>query len=309
MKRKDNMVARRIAVIDIGSNSVRMMVADVGGEGIKPLYRNLNTTRLYKDISQEYILNDESMQRTVDAIAAYVKIADEHSADEIYMFATAAVRSAKNKADFVSMVKEKTKIIPEIVSEEKEAEMAFAGVGLKGACGVIDIGGASTEIAIGLDGSVQSAGSAKIGAVKCMELLKDDKNLNMIEELAEAIIANELGEEISSARGKKDIKWYGVGGTITTMAAMLRNLEVYDSEIINHTEISYEELSAMIKKLQGMDVEERKGIPGLQPKRADIIVYGLCILKIVMKTCGIAKITASDNDNLAGYINLLLKEI
>ncbi|MBN2878873.1 MAG: hypothetical protein JXN65_04500 [Clostridia bacterium] len=302
------MVARRIAVIDIGSNSVRMMVADVGGEGIKPLYRNLNTTRLYKDISQEYILSDESMIRTVGAIAEYVQIADENSADEIYMFATAAVRSAKNKADFVSLVKEKVKIVPEIVSEEKEAEMAFAGVGVNGACGVIDIGGASTEIAIGLDGLVQAAGSAKIGAVKCMELLKDDRDLNKIEELAESIIANELKEEISSARDRKDIRWYGVGGTITTMAAMLKNLEKYDSAIINQTEISYEELIRMINKLQEMDVEERKKIPGLQPKRADIIVYGLCILKIVMKTCGIAKITASDNDNLAGYINLLLKE-
>ena len=123
------MIGRRISVIDIGSNSVRILVADVNGEGLNELYKDLNTTRLYKDISADYVLDSDSMQRTVKAIAQYVDIANEKSSDEIYMFATAAVRVAKNKNEFIKSVKEKTRIILEVISEENEAKMAFAGVG------------------------------------------------------------------------------------------------------------------------------------------------------------------------------------
>lgn len=302
------MIGRRISVIDIGSNSVRILVADVSGEGIKELYKDLNTTRLYNDISADYVLDRDAMQRTVRAIAQYVDIANEKSSDAIYMFATAAVRVAKNKNEFIKRVKEKTRIILEVISEEKEAEMAFAGVGENNTCGVIDIGGASTEIAVGQGGRILSASSAKIGAVKCKEILGNDKNTAKVISAIERILIPESAETIEYAKNMRKIKWYGVGGTITTMAAMLNDLEEYDSTIINETKISYDDLGKAITALQSMDPEQRKEIAGLQPKRADIIVYGLLILQTVMKNCNISYVQASDNDNLTGYVHLLLKE-
>lgn len=300
---------RRISVIDIGSNSVRLLIADVNRDGIKELHKSLNTTRLYKAISQDYKLDSESMQRTADAIAEYVKIAEDNSSDEVYMFATAAVRVAVNRGDFVRLIKDKTKIIPEIISEEKEAAMAFAGVECDEVCGVIDIGGASTEAAVGSNGHIISAKSSKIGAVKCKEILKTDVSLKDIEYLAESILLNECKETIAVIKNLGKVKWFGVGGTITTMAAMLRGLEHYDSSIINQTDITPKEVDKMIKSIINLDIEDRKKIKGLQESRADIIVYGLVILKTIMKYCDMESMRASDNDNLTGYIKLMLKEI
>ena len=302
------MVGRRISVIDIGSNSVRLLVADVNDSGINELYKDLNTTRLYENISDDYILDNESMIRTAEAISTYADIADEKSSDEIYMFATAAVRVAKNKDEFIKIVKEKTRIIIEVLSESEEAQMAFSGVGCSDFCGVIDIGGASTEVAIGDKGKILDASSYKIGALKCKEILKNDNNKKEIISFIDSILINQKTNTIEYAKSQDDIKWHGVGGTVTTMAAMLNGLEEYDSSIINKTKITYDDLVQMIIRLQSMNIEDRKNIAGLQPKRADIIVYGLCILESVMKNCGISCVYASDNDNLAGYIQLLIKE-
>jgi len=302
-------VGRRISVIDIGSNSVRLLVADVNSQGINEIYRDLNTTRLYKDISDDYILDKDSMNRTVDAIAKFVDIANDKSSDEIYMFATAAVRVAKNKDDFINRVKKTTRIILEVITEKKEAEMAFAGVDCNGVCGVVDIGGASTEIAIGAGRKIISASSAKVGAVKCKEALKSDKDKDEIISFIDSILIPQSTNTIGYSKKQESIKWYGVGGTITTMAAMINELEKYDSTLINQTKISYNDIEVMIERLQKIDIEKRKQLSGLQPKRADIIVYGLCILQTVMRNCNISYICASDNDNLAGYIKLLIKEI
>lgn len=302
------MVGRRISVIDIGSNSVRLLVADVNDKGIRELYKDLNTTRLYKNISQDYNLDNESMERTVDAIKEYVDIADKKSTDEMYMFATAAVRVAKNKNDFIKRVREKTRIILEVIPEDREAMLAFAGVGSNQICGVIDIGGASTELAIGENGKILSADSAKVGAVKCKEHILDDTNTNEINLFIENILLRDNAETIEYAKKQNEIMWYGVGGTITTAAAMLKELNEYDAAVINETKVTYEDLDTMIISLQSMTIDERMHIAGLQPKRADIIVYGLLILKSVMKNCNIKYVQASDNDNLTGYINLLTKE-
>lgn len=302
------MIGRRISVIDIGSNSVRLLVADVNDRGIQELYKDVNTTRLYKDISQDNNLDNESMARTVDAIAQFTEIADRKSTDEIYMFATAAVRVAKNKNEFIKRVREKTRIILEVIPEDREAMLAFAGVASNKMCGVIDIGGASTELAIGEQGRILSASSAKVGAVKCKENITDDTKTAEINSFIENILLEDNAKTIEYAKNQSDIVWYGVGGTITSAAAMLIELKEYDSEIINNTKISYEDLDVMIKSVQSMKVEERKHIAGLQPKRADIIVYGLLILQNVMKNCDISYVQASDNDNLTGYINLLTRE-
>ncbi|MEX1377365.1 MAG: hypothetical protein AB1Z23_07790 [Eubacteriales bacterium] len=299
---------RRISVIDIGSNSVRLLVADVNSSGINEIYKDLSTTRLYRNISDDYMLDNESMDTTVKAIATYVDIANEKSSDEIYMFATAAVRVAGNKDEFIKKVKQKTRIILEVIPEDMEAEMAFAGVGEEGICGVIDIGGASTEIAIGAGGKLIEASSAKIGAVKCKEKIGRDDNEEEILSFINSILVSDSTNTISYAKEKKKIKWYGVGGTITTMAAMKCEMEAYNSDIINETSFSYNELENMILKLQSMDIEQRMEVAGLQKKRADIIVYGLFILKAVMDNCDIEEIQASDRDNLHGYIKLLTKE-
>lgn len=277
----------KYGVIDIGSNSVRLMLSKDG----KTLYKLVETTRLASTI-KDGCIDFPSAQNTIDAVARFYKIAKEEKADEIFAFATAATRNAKNGAEFLSRIKATCEILPEILSGELEAEAGYRGA-LEGKDGgVIDVGGASTEIAVVKDGKKIYGKSVPVGAVTLTRLCGENE-----EKADESVI-----KYVESFGTVPQTDFYCIGGTATSVAATLLGLEIYDADKTHGFIVRTAELAALKKRLYSLPIKERKKLKGLQPERADIIQSGTNILCGLTSYLNIEKFTVSEKDNLEGYL-------
>lgn len=284
------MTEMKISAIDIGSNSVRLAMCADG----KTLYKRISTTRLGEGISTTGKLSPKAIERSAQAVAEYVKAAKEEGAVRVYAFATAAVRSAQNGGEFVSRVKELCGIDVDVISGEKEAEIGLLGA-LRGKDGgIIDIGGASTEITVQSGGKTVYAKSVNIGVVRLADLAGRDKSK------LEKIIAEKL-EEYGDFTGE-NVDMYGVSGTPTTLAAVKHKLNTYDPAVVQGTILTREEVGNYADILLDMPVEEIAHMAGMDPDRADIIGAGSKLLHMLMCRFKISAITVSDSDNAEGYI-------
>ena len=282
-------------VIDIGSNSARLMMHD----GVKTLYKKVKITRLAENMGDAKILTDSAMDRTANAVADFVRFAKQESVDIIYAFATAAVRYAVNSAVFLSKVKALCGIDVEVVSGDVEAELGCKGAlnGKDG--GVIDIGGASAEIIVYQNGNKTYGKSLDVGVVKLKYRCGQDK---------QAVI--EFSENKIKEYGNIPFaKFYGIGGTATSIAAMLLELENYNPDLVNGFDIKIDDLAKLTEKLFSLSVEQRKNLKGLQPERAEVIAGGCALMLCIMKKIGIDSITVSESDNLEGYLMLKTEKI
>lgn len=279
-----------ISVIDIGSNSVRLAVVSDG----KTLYKRLATTRLGEGLSFSGIMKAEAIERTALAISEFVGQAKAENSDKLYAFATAAVRSASNKAQFLARVKQLCGLDIDVISGETEAKIGILGaLGSKDG-GMIDLGGASTEIILRKNGETVYAKSVDIGAVRLRDLTGGDKAK------LEKVINEKLAEygDVSA----EDFDMYGVSGTATTLAALKHGLKIYDPAIVHGTVLTRKEVSAYAEKLLEMSVEEICGLLTVDSRRADIIGGGSLLLAKIMEKLKIEKLTVSESDNLEGYI-------
>ena len=278
----------KYAVIDIGSNSVRLMLLANG----KVLYKRLNTTRLGEGLASSLLLKKEAMERTANAVTAFYQTAKNEGAQKTYAFATAAVRTAENGGEFVERVKEICELEVEVVSGEKEAELGIVGALGNGDGAVIDMGGASCELVVKKDGKLVYKKSVNIGVVR----LKDECGTDKIK-LAHAATraANEYGviPKIKAV--------HAIGGTATTLGALVLGLTDYDGEKVTGTEIKTEKLQKMADKLLDMPIEEIASLPCMPAGRADVIAGGAFALATIMQKLGIEKMIVSDRDNLEGY--------
>ena len=278
---------KKFAVIDIGSNSVRLMFVADG----KVLYKGLNTTRLGEGIAEQPILRAAAIERSARAVELFYNKAKEEGAQEVFAFATAAVRSAENGAEFTDRVKELCGLSVEVISGEEEAEIGILGA-LGGADGgVIDIGGASTEIVVKSQGEIIYKKSVNIGVVRLKDKCGREKEL-LVEAAKNA--ATEFGE-IPTAR------MHGIGGTATTLAAQILRLQEYKSEKITGAKITALQMREMADKLLSMSVEEIAALPCMPKGRADVLTGGAVLLATLMQELGIDELYASDQDNLEGY--------
>ncbi len=279
---------RRFAVIDVGSNSVRLMLVADG----KVLYKRLKTTRLGEGLAEAPYLKVDAAERSATAVADFCMQAKAEGAEEVFVFATAATRTAKNKEIFLDRVKELCGLIVEVVSGEEEAELGLLGAlgGKDGA--IIDIGGASTEIVVQKQGRVLYKKSIDIGVVR----LKDrcGRDVQALKEVALAAISS-FGEVPLEA------DFYGIGGTATTLAAQYLQLESYSSDRVTGTVISASALQALADKFAVMSVEEIAALPCMPKGREDVILGGAVLLATLVQMLGISQIIVSDNDNLEGY--------
>ncbi len=279
---------KKFAVIDIGSNSVRLMFVADG----KVLYKSLNTTRLGEGLAHAATLLPVAIERTAQAVAHFYQKAREDGAQRVFAFATAAVRTAENRAEFLNRVKQLCALEIEVVSGEEEAELGVLGALGKGDGGVIDIGGASTEIVVKSDGKLIYKKSLDIGVVR----LKDRYGRNADDiRMAAKQAATEFG-----AIPKTEF-FCGIGGTATTLAAQYLGLQAYDSARITGTEIPVVELKRLADKLSAMSVDEIAALPCMPQGRADVIVGGAILLATLMEKFGFLTLTISDRDNLEGY--------
>lgn len=279
----------KIGVIDIGSNSVRLMLWADG----KTLYKKLHTTRLGDGLSFSTRLKIEAIERTVAAVADFKCQALADGAEQVYAYATAAVRSSENGCDFVAGVLRNCGIVVDVLSGEQEAAVSLAGALGTGDGGIIDVGGASTEVTVRTGGKVIYSHSANVGTVRILDAAGRD--IGKIREFISSKILEYGGDKFPK------VKFYAVGGTASRLGAVKHGLTVYRPDIINGTELSAIEIHGYAKRLTSLPVEEIKRTTICQ-NSADLIGGGACLMAMVMDKFGIEKITISESDNLEGYL-------
>ena len=281
----------KIAAIDIGSNSVRLMMWADG----KTLYKRINTTRLGEGLVSTGVMSPAAMQRTAAAVRDFAVAAAEDGAAKVYAFATAAVRRAANREEFLGEVRRVAGIEVDVISGEEEAEIGILGALGNSDGGMIDVGGASTEIIVRRGGKSVYAHSADVGAVRLYDACgRDYDKLNGFITAALA----EYGEVPACGA------MCAIGGTATTMAAVALALEKYDPAVIDGTRIGVAQAGEMAKKLLSMPVDEVRKMRGMDPRRADIIGGGSLLMYRIMRMLGLSEITVSERDNLEGYVAL-----
>lgn len=295
------MTMKRYAAIDIGTNSMRLLLAELEGMRILHREKEINTTRIGQSVDQGGAITQDGMERNLEAFDVFVKKARNYGAETIFAIATSAVRDAKNGKEFVKAAFEKTGIKIEIISGKKEAEIGYKGVlmGLKDTAletMVIDIGGGSTEFILGSGENLKEIISENVGAVRMTERVGE--NETKLRQAIKTTIENTLHR----LNGTELQQLIGIGGTITTLAALHQQLEPYDMEKVHNYSLTVENIETVKSQLMQLTIEERKKLKGLHPKRADIIIAGVMILLVIMKNLNIGKITVSEYDNLEGLL-------
>ena len=275
-----------VAIIDIGSNSVRMLVEKDG----KTVKKFINTTRLAQG-KKDGFLCEKSSLRTLNGVKEFVLSAKDMGADKIFAFATAAVRNSVNGEEFVRAVKEDCGIAIEVLSGEREGYIGAMGA-LKGEDGgVIDIGGGSTEIAVIRGKELVYSRSIPFGAVNVTEKFGED--FKRAKEF--------LNTEVKKFGDVPKCEFKVIGGTATSLAAIILKLTEYSAEKVDGLYMSEREINALTEELYSKTAEERKNYKSLQKERADIIQSGANILRAVTGYLGINGVTVSESDNLEGY--------
>ena len=294
----------KAAVIGIGSNSVRSLLVDIRGQDYQRLWRDREGTRLFAGLDGKGNLSQDSMDKTVSAVRRMASEARQQAAEELSIFATSAARDAANGTSFMAAVEREAGVPLQIISGEEEAELSFFGASAAVAaerCGVIDIGGGSTEIAIGTPAGIECAFSCQMGAVRLFQRLRLERKEDM--EPVEVAAAEILDEHLRAYPGLElPDTWVGTGGTFTTLAAMVLGQPWTNRTNVHGTTITRTEIRDIGETLAGMKAEERIRLPGMQPSRADIVVHGICILLGVMERLEMNRITVSEWGNLDGYI-------
>jgi len=280
----------KYGVIDIGSNSVRLMINDGG----RTLYKKIKTTRLAENMSKDGCLNVEAVERTVLAVSFFVKEAEEQAVDKIFVFATAAVRKAKNAPYFTSAVYDACGVLVDVLSGEEEAKAGYLGALTDGNGAVLDVGGASTELSLVKNGDCLYSKSIYLGAVTTTEQCGQDINKT----------TNYCKEQIKQFDVIDCDNLVAIGGTATTIASMLLELKVYNPDVVDKFIIKYDKLKELQNKVYSLSVEERKSMIGLQPERAKVIGSGITVIVQIMERFNINQITVSESDNLEGYLKL-----
>ncbi len=283
------------AAMDIGSNSLRLLVCEKTSSGMKLIRQSVEETRLGEGF-REGILTEASMARTLAAIVSWQEELRELGVDDLTIFATSAVRDAANREEFRSLLKEKTGVDLRILSGEEEAWYSFSGAvgGFdfdKQQCLLIDIGGGSTELAAFQRGKLKGI-SIPVGAVRW-------KVMNLRREEVKARFASTL-----TLNHFDDVRHFiAVGGTVTTAGAVLGEIAEYSREAIHGRSLDYTTLTRLKRRLAAMTTEERKKVVGMPEKRADIILYGLEILEILFEIFNIPLVWISDYGILDGVLS------
>lgn len=287
-------------MIDVGTNSVRVLCADGGND----LLRDLRVTRLGQGVDRTGHFAAEALDRTVAAIEDAVGRCRGLDAERIRIFATSAVRDAADRETFLSRVAEQTGLTPDVLSGEQEARYGFAGarVGLDPAREVVvlDIGGGSTELVRGR-GAVERFISMDIGSVRLTERhFAHDPPTPSEQEAVRADAAASIATGMAAIGSHRPDVLVGLAGTITTVAAIAIGLQGYDRDAIHHSTLSREQVLQIRARLAGMTSNERRALPAMPAGREDVIVAGIVILEQVLEALGTDDVLVSESDILDG---------
>ena len=287
------------ATMDVGSNQVLLYIAKVDNKKIvETVLDKGEITKLGEGINQTGVLKEEAMDRTFNVLKEFKRLLDEYGVADYRAVGTSALREAKNSSIFLKRVKDELGIEINVIPGEEEARLSYLAVvggldlGDKDTA-VIDIGGGSTEFIFGNGSVIRDRFSLKIGSLKLTEqYLKSDPVKDEEFNALMNFLKEYFDKEVKSPFSNPYL--VGMGGTMTNLGAMYHKLESYDPEIVHGTEINLNELNAMIEDVKSKTIEQRKLIKGLQPKRAEVILSGMGILKAIMERLGCKKVVVSD---------------
>ncbi|MEX1217908.1 MAG: Ppx/GppA phosphatase family protein [Acidimicrobiales bacterium] len=292
-----------IAVIDCGTNSVRLLIT---ADGRNQLERLMRITRLGQGVEKTGKLDPDAIERTLSVLREYRLTIDRHGVERIRMAATSACRDASNCGEFFDAAFEILGVMPEVISGEEEGRLSFLGAtsDLDPALGpflVCDIGGGSTEFVFGTT-EADSTISVDIGCVRITEAWLHH-NPPTAEELSQALSVIELhlddvAREIPQLGEART--FVGLAGTVSNVASVELGLEEYDRDQIHHLVLTKAAVEDVFRTLATESVEQRKENPGLEAQRADVIVGGLCVLVSTMRKFGLTECLVSESDILDG---------
>jgi exopolyphosphatase/guanosine-5'-triphosphate,3'-diphosphate pyrophosphatase len=302
----------RVGVVDCGTNSIRLLIADIEGNNFREITRQMQVVRLGQGVDETNEFHPDALERTFAAVDLYAAEIARRGVEKIRFCATSATRDATNRNIFIDGVKERLGIEPEVISGDEEARLSFAGATREfdrtdGPFLVVDIGGGSTEFVLGSD-SVDSAISVNIGCVRMSErhFHSDPPSADEI-----AIARSDIQNAIDIASASVDIKsaktLVCVAGTATTVAAAALNLPEYDRYAIHLSRISADQVHAVSNRFLTMTREDRAALGYMHPGRVDVITAGSLVLSQIVKATGAKEFIASENDILDGMAWSLAK--
>jgi exopolyphosphatase / guanosine-5'-triphosphate,3'-diphosphate pyrophosphatase len=297
----------RVAAIDCGTNSIRLLIADHDPSAgtLTDRVRRTELVRLGQDVDRTGRLAPEAIERTRVALASYAADCERERVEQVRMVATSATRDAANREDFRAMVLRTIDAEPEVISGREEAELSFAGAvrDLTAAAPprlVADIGGGSTELVLG-DGAVEAACSMDIGSVRLTErhLHEDPPTAGQV-----AAAEQDLRSALADARRDVPIEWartfVGVSGTVTTVSALAQGLERYDPARTHHSRVPAAAVRATADWLLRSTRADRAAKAVIQPGRVDVIGAGALILLVLTEETAAAEVVVSEKDILDG---------
>lgn len=303
----------RFATIDIGTNSMRLLLSEYENNEFKKREKLINTTRMGQGIDSSGFIVEEAMDRNLVALKNFKEEAEKFGADKISCIGTAALRNASNKMEFVERAR-KLGMEIEIIPGEEEARLGYigvvGGVEIEELALILDIGGGSTEFILGDNKEIYYRKSVDIGALRLTERFVEktpetDEIVSKIEDCIKTAIGDtieEIKKKIKDNSKKIKLDLVGIGGTITSVSAINQNLKVYSMEKVHNSKVSISQLNTQIEEIRKKELKQRMKIDGLQPKRAEIILSGELILKAIMEELEIDEIKISEYDNLEGMV-------
>ncbi len=294
------------AVIDVGTNSVKLLVGEVAGGAVQPLVERGEQTRLGEGFFADRRLRPEAIRRTADAVSRFRGEADAFAPDRIRVLATAAAREALNQADLVAALESAARLPIEIISGQTEADLAFRGVASNPVLAalpllVTDVGGGSTEFIVGHAGRRDFSRSFPLGAVRLFEAIRPSSTpspdqlarcrLEVDRFLAEAVRPHL--PDLAPPPGLPPRAFVGVGGTVVILARMAAEMNDYDRSRIESARLGAAQLGQLAERLWSLSLDERRRLPGLPPERADIILAGVVIYESILRAFGLDSVRPS----------------
>jgi exopolyphosphatase/guanosine-5'-triphosphate,3'-diphosphate pyrophosphatase len=304
----------RVAVVDCGTNSIRLLIADIADGTLHELHREMRIVRLGQGVDATGQFAPEAIARTRSALAAYTKLIAKFEVPKVRMVATSAARDAANREEFFAMTAEVLAAavpgaVAEVITGEEEASLSFHGAVAELDCAeapflVVDLGGGSTELVLG-SSDVEASYSADIGCVRLTErCLHSDPPTATEIAAAREVVRERLGEALRVVPVDRAKAWVGVAGTMTTLSALAQNMQTYDPAAIHLSRVAFPELLDVCDRLIGMTRGQRAVLGPMHEGRVDVIAGGAIVVEelayALRQRAGIGQLIVSEHDILDG---------
>ncbi|MCR3747843.1 Ppx/GppA phosphatase family protein [Lentzea californiensis] len=305
----------RVAAIDCGTNSIRLLIADVtkrddGTAWLRDVHREMKIVRLGQGVDATGRLHPDAIERTRQALLDYARTMQRKGVETARMVATSATRDARNRDEFFSMTEQILGAPAEVITGDEEARLSYLGAVAdldpdEGPFLVTDLGGGSTEFVLGTGSDVEAARSMDIGCVRLTErFIKSDPPTGDEIAQAEAFARAAVKEAFEVVPVEKTKTWIGVAGTVTTLSALVQGLEVYNSDDIHLSRITLDNVREITDRILSMTHDERASLGPMHPGRVDVICGGAVVLRAIAdeleNRAGIRTLVCSEHDILDG---------